>query len=189
MDETKLLDDNEQFLEAAKLNNLNDMNKLLEGGVDINYRDIKNDRETALHIACRLNYFGMVKFLISLGADVNVKDEGFFTPLHEAIYSENFDIAKYLIDHGSCVNPYTNNRNSPLHIAVGHHNLEMVSYLVSAGADLECENRNNKTPRDMLDFSVGTKFPSKMLEILKLDSYLRGAEEVMSYFNKLGKNK
>ena len=55
-----------------------------------------------------------VKHLISVGADVNTKDDGGETPLYEAAYKGHVDIANLLIDACADVNICDYYKRTPL---------------------------------------------------------------------------
>jgi ankyrin repeat protein len=56
---------------------------------------------TALHFASRKGYVGIVKRLITAGADPNIQENYGFTPLHEAAENNNLHIVTYLCGHGA----------------------------------------------------------------------------------------
>ena len=68
---------------------------------------------------------GLVKNLIELGAEVNVKEDFDETPLTIAAYNGEFEIAKYLIEHGADVNKKNLFDFGPVEIALeeGHENI------------------------------------------------------------------
>ncbi len=59
----------------------------------------------------------MVDYLISNGANTNVKDEYGNTPLHYASMCGNLEVVKYLINKGADINKKNNKGNTPLHYA------------------------------------------------------------------------
>uniref|UniRef100_A0A3B5MZ88 Uncharacterized protein n=1 Tax=Xiphophorus couchianus TaxID=32473 RepID=A0A3B5MZ88_9TELE len=78
----------------------------------------RNERgETPLHMAAIRGDAKQVKELISLGADVNVKDFAGWTPLHEACNLGYYDVAKVLIAAGAEVNTQGLDDDTPLHDA------------------------------------------------------------------------
>ncbi|OBS80127.1 hypothetical protein A6R68_21671, partial [Neotoma lepida] len=76
----------------------------------------RNERgETPLHMAAIRGDVKQVKELISLGANVNVKDFAGWTPLHEACNVGYYDVAKILIAAGADVNTQGLDDDTPLH--------------------------------------------------------------------------
>ena len=67
--------------------------------VDTNYRGYKG--RAPLHIACQRGYGKIVKYLISMDANVDAVDDDGNTPLHFAVINGQTDIMKYLIEHGA----------------------------------------------------------------------------------------
>ena len=92
--------------------------------------------EAALHFATNAK---VVKALIDAGADVNVQDGFFYTPLHLAV---NVDVARALIDAGADVGLQTKSGYTPLHLA---DNADVVKVLLDAGADVNVRS-NGQDP-------------------------------------------
>ena len=84
---------------------------------------------TALHLPAKLNRINVVKFLVNVGADINVMDNAGNTPLHYAAISNQAEIAKFLVDRGADINIKNNDGKIPLEAAVSHNSLEVVNIL------------------------------------------------------------
>lgn len=67
------IDEEKQFLRAAKDNNVKVLNQLLKNGVDVNCRHPLG--WNALHTAVINGHSDIIRLLIKKGADVNAKDE------------------------------------------------------------------------------------------------------------------
>jgi len=97
----------------------------------------------------------VTEVLISMGADVNAKDnKGGFSPLHIAAMEGNTKIAEILISHGANVNAKENNDFTPLHMAAMKENVEIAKALISHGANVNAKSRINAkgesyTPLDL----------------------------------------
>jgi ankyrin repeat protein len=62
---------------------------MLGRGINSNLRNpLMEDHETALHMACRLNFCEMTHILLEKGAIANVQDKNKVTPLHFATKNE-----------------------------------------------------------------------------------------------------
>ena len=90
-----------------------------------------------LHKAAHEGNIEIVKFLVSEGADVNIKSPNGSTPLHQAAASENtadvakrVEIAKFLIFQGAEVNVKNDKGETPLGVA---NTEEMRAILRAAG--------------------------------------------------------
>ncbi len=77
---------------------------LIAVGCPIDYKNSLN--WTVLHIACMDDDIKLVRFLVSLGADVNVGNKKGYTPLHCAW--DNLKLFKFLISKGADVNARIN---------------------------------------------------------------------------------
>jgi len=58
---------------------------------------------TALHNAICAGHYGIVKFLIEFGCNVNAPDSDGWTPLHCAASCNNLPMVKFLVEHGACI--------------------------------------------------------------------------------------
>ena len=118
------------------------MKLLVEAGANLNH--INEHGETVLSIACFKGDLEKVKYLISVGADVNARN-GF--AFFGAIYARNkFEICKVLIGAGINVN-YTNEYGyTPLHKACSNADLDIIELLLDNGADQTIKDIDEKTP-------------------------------------------
>ena len=109
-----------------------------------------------------------VKYLVSQGANVNVRNNGGMTPLHCAIawHPNPMEIVKYLISQGADANATNKFGWTPLHEAAGREHgrndtsdpgLEIMKLLVAHGVDVKARTNAdappatnpNMTPLDM----------------------------------------
>ena len=60
----------------------------------------------------------MLKHLVSLGANVNAKNNNGYTPLHEAATNPNVNVLKYLVGKGANLDIKNNWGMTPLHFAI-----------------------------------------------------------------------
>jgi ankyrin repeat protein len=74
--------------------------KLIESGTDINAKYAAYE-ETILHHASRHNHMGIIKYLLSNGADISATDKFLNRPLHDAARGGNIFIIKLLLDNGA----------------------------------------------------------------------------------------
>ena len=117
----------------ASLDFIDEVRLFVEHGANVNVIDASG--RSALIMAAFRQKTDLGLFLISVGADVNIKTYGYFeTPLIvSASYSLN-DLAKSLIDHGADVNAQLNSATTALMLAKYYGNLWLQEYLISHGA-------------------------------------------------------
>ncbi|XP_022065561.2 ankyrin repeat domain-containing protein 12 isoform X1 [Acanthochromis polyacanthus] len=112
----------------------------------------RNERgETPLHMAAIRGDAKQVKELISLGADVNVKDFAGWTPLHEACNLGYYDVAKVLIAAGAEVNTQGLDDDTPLHDASSSGHKDIVKLLLRHGGNAFQANKRGERPVDVAD--------------------------------------
>ncbi|XP_060224231.1 ankyrin repeat domain-containing protein 12 isoform X2 [Meriones unguiculatus] len=112
----------------------------------------RNERgETPLHMAAIRGDVKQVKELISLGADVNVKDFAGWTPLHEACNVGYYDVAKILIAAGADVNTQGLDDDTPLHDSASSGHRDIVKLLLRHGGNPFQANKHGERPVDMAE--------------------------------------
>lgn len=78
-----------------------------------------------------LEHIEDVRFFVSKGADVNVKDNYGRTPLHKTQFNKSVDTAKFLVSKGADANAKDSTGSSPLDDAKEENNTVVVEYLSS----------------------------------------------------------
>nr|XP_033785199.1 ankyrin repeat and death domain-containing protein 1B isoform X3 [Geotrypetes seraphini] len=123
-----LLQNETDFQNAAKMNDVTTMTMLFEKNVKINAKN--NLKRTALHFAVAGNHLAAVEFLLSRKAQVNVADKHGLTPLHLAAWSADLNIMVMLIKAG--VNQKATNEDgmNVLHFAAQNNKGDIVNYLL-----------------------------------------------------------
>jgi ankyrin repeat protein len=104
---------------------------------------IKKERmnriDLELRVAARENNLPEVSRLLSVGADVNVKDDNGWTPLHWASNQGHVQVFKELVDHGADIDAEDPDGWTPLHWACFKSNVALVNELLSRGANTEAK--------------------------------------------------
>ena len=138
---------------------------LIKSGAKIDEATVS--KETPLTHAITKANVGVVKLLISYGANVNRIRDSDSTPLHYAArcYHRKTEIIKILIDNGADVNAlYKNLKISALHYVAASCSSKAVKLLLESGADPEMRNVLGLTPFDIALRCRNHKFVKRNLE-------------------------
>ncbi|XP_008486444.1 uncharacterized protein LOC103523155, partial [Diaphorina citri] len=93
--------------------------------------------------AVRRNNLSEVENLLSMGADVNIRDKRSWAPLHCAADNDNkLDISRAILNRNANIEARTNIGETPLHIANAYGQLKIIELLVDKGASLEAKTND-----------------------------------------------
>ena len=148
---------------ACAEGNLAAIEKALDEGADVNYKDKDNYHNTPLIITSFKPNIELSKMLIRRGALVNNKNSWGFSPLHIASQEGNIELAELLIENGANVNDKNDFENTPLMIALKNGHKEMVKLLLSKGASIgkyDIRNAQRENRPDIVD--ILEKWPQTM---------------------------
>ncbi|KAI6205816.1 ANK-REP-REGION domain-containing protein [Aphelenchoides besseyi] len=144
-------DPNEQFLRAAENGDLNTLKLMFARNPDLlTARD--RDLYTPLHRAAYNNHVEAAKWLLSVGADPELRTEEGWTVLHSAACWAAHDMVGLLLSRGVEVNSRSNGNLTPLHLAINScadpkNQIITLKYLLSApGIDMSAVNKAGETP-------------------------------------------
>ena len=115
---------------AARNNNLEEMQRLIVSGENINVQDDK--KRTPLALACWAGHVEMVKLLIRNNAKLDLLANDKFTPLH---FANNVEVIKLLVkkDKHLVKARVTKGNKTALHMAIPKGNVDVVTCLLSSG--------------------------------------------------------
>jgi ankyrin repeat protein len=127
--------------DAAKSGNLDQIQRLVIKGVDVNAKAVRD--ETPLIIAAIAGNGEIVNYLLQRGADINARSASGLTALHAAAYAGHTEIISLLVAKGATVNDSANRfGTTPLLLATEENHIEAVSSLLEHGADINAEEMN-----------------------------------------------
>jgi ankyrin repeat protein len=106
---------------------------------------------TFLHKAARNGDIDTVKYLVSQGADISVKNDYGQTPLQLAVIQSEFKIVEYLVSQSAKLDSKDNDGETPLHRASDYGYTKIVKFLVSHGAHVNVLDNYGNSP---LHFAV-----------------------------------
>nr|XP_032825471.1 ankyrin repeat and death domain-containing protein 1A-like isoform X1 [Petromyzon marinus] len=143
--DARMLQCEKEFHEAAKRNDVDEMEKLLKK-VKV---DAKNMRDqTALHFAAGSGQEDAVKLLLERKANVDKGDKYGMNPLLIAAWFGHLEVLKRLVNGGGRVSSQNKNGLNILHCAAQRGHVETVKYTLESLEDLGIEGKTNaeKTP-------------------------------------------
>lgn len=149
--EKNMDDPAEQVLTAAETGNIEKLKELLSRDPSLlQARD--SDNYTPLHRAAYNNHVECVRYLLSVGADPELRTENGWTVLHCASCWACFHTVAVLLSHGVNVNCRSNGNLTPLHLALNSQEdsekvYRTVRYLLEApGIDASAVSNAGDTP-------------------------------------------
>lgn len=95
-----------------------------------------SDLDRHLLCACGTGRLDAALSLLDMGANINARDDGGWTPLHWAASHDAAEIIRSLIDRGSNVNCVDKNGITPLYLAASKANPSSVRALLESGANV-----------------------------------------------------
>lgn len=129
---------------------------------------ISGEQVEDLFEAVQNNDIIKLDYMISTGADLNIRSEQEISLLHSAIWSGRLDIIKYLLEKGIDVEAKDKYGNTVMHFAA-HSTLptkiEMIKILLKYDASINEKDIHGSTPMDYL--TRGTDQDSEIIELLK----------------------
>ncbi|PGH02527.1 hypothetical protein AJ80_08838 [Polytolypa hystricis UAMH7299] len=144
--------------EAAKYNNLDIIQLLIDEGFDVNGRMAGDDR-TPLHAAASAGAGRTIVFLLEVGADITARSKDGSTPLHAAMdrhdAPKSMRIARILLENGASINAKNNYGETPLMVSLSVTCPgRLVQFLLEWGADIHARDNQggtmlHSTARDM----------------------------------------
>ncbi len=141
--------DGYKFLEAVRKKEGDKVTAALnEPGTQIINTKNYTTGETALHIVVARRDLTWMQFLISNGANVNVRDNRGVTPLVAACELGFIEGVDQLIQSGARVEDANNTGETPLISAVHRRDLALVRLLIKAGANPDRPDNSGRSARD-----------------------------------------
>jgi uncharacterized protein len=167
--------DGYRFLEAVKKRDGDAVTNSLTGGgaTLVNTRDITTG-DSALHIVVARRDRLWLEFLISKGANVNIRNTQGVTPLVAACNINFIEGVEVLVAHSARVDDPNNTGETPLIAAVHAKNLELMRMLLRAGAN---PDRADNSGRSARDYAVLDGRNSSTLGVIERDARAQNAQQ------------
>lgn len=101
---------------------------------------------TALHLAMLATYPRLVGSLLSLGLNMNARDNMGYTAIHIALKKRHFLLAYDLLARGCQLGVVNQEGETELHLAVQTRQVDLVRRLLQRNVDINVHNANADTP-------------------------------------------
>lgn len=136
--------------------------KLLEKGADVS--SINSQGDTMLTTVCKYDTghsINMMNILVDKGANINMKDGNWSTPLIWASYQGNTEMVKALIQRGALLDLTNSMGETALSISVSSNHYDIANILINSGANVNEGSEENfplfiaiKNSMDTYDISI-----------------------------------
>ncbi|XP_069632330.1 ankyrin repeat and death domain-containing protein 1B isoform X2 [Haliaeetus albicilla] len=147
-----LLPDEREFQYAAKMNNLETMEKLFKKNVNINAVDTL--KRTAFHFAVARSHMSVVDFLLHHKARVDMADQHGLTVIHLAAWTGNLDIMRKLVKAGADQKAKNEEGMNVLHFAAQNNSVKIVDYFIQ---DLHLNDLNKPDGKGKKPFLLASE--------------------------------
>ncbi|XP_075383425.1 ankyrin repeat and death domain-containing protein 1B [Mycteria americana] len=147
-----LLPDEREFQYAAKMNNLETMEKLFKKNVNINAVDTL--KRTALHFAVARSHISVVDFLLHHKARLDMADQHGLTVIHLAAWTGNLDIMRKLVKAGADQKAKNEEGMNVLHFAAQNNSVKIVDYFLQ---DLHLNDLNKPDGKGKKPFLLASE--------------------------------
>lgn len=136
---------NNALMYACEHNHMEMVRYLVQAG---SFLDVKGeDGMTCLHMAAKGGHIELMEFLLNTRkVDVNVQDDGGWTPIIWAAEHRNVDTVKFLISRGADPTLKDNEENTGLHWAAFSGSVEIAEIFLNHGCELESPNEHGDRP-------------------------------------------
>jgi ankyrin repeat protein len=106
--------------------------------------------QTILHDAIEYGNKKILHLLLSVGADVNAKNEKNFTPLHLAVEKNQAEIIQALLAAKASVSAKDKDGQRPIHIAANNGNQDIIKLLLPYETSASIADKDNNLQRNLL---------------------------------------
>lgn len=160
-------DDWTSVMIAVYEDDLNELINLVESGADVNESIGENNYiHTALDVSIKLQNFKIVKYLTSVGADVNNRNINGITPLMKASSLGTDEIVELLLENGADAKALSMDGFTALMAAaLGSVSFDIMKTLIDNGSDINAQT--GVSGSTALMFAVYAGSPKKVELLIK----------------------
>ncbi|KAI8514015.1 positive regulation of extrinsic apoptotic signaling pathway via death domain receptors protein [Branchiostoma belcheri] len=131
---------------AAGKGHVETVTELIQQGVDVNFVNMSQFKQSPLHHAAEEGHVGVAELLLKAWAQVDSRDQDENTPLHKAASGGHVGVAELLLKAGAQVDSRDEDENTPLHYAASKGHVGVAELLLKAGAQVDSRNGFEYTP-------------------------------------------
>ncbi|XP_055709949.1 E3 ubiquitin-protein ligase MIB2 isoform X2 [Phlebotomus papatasi] len=107
--------------------------------------DVMSGGKTCLQVAAHQGHINLVRYLLSVGANVNMVDKEGDSTLHYAAFGNQPEVMRVLLEHGADINILNVTHCSALHISAHKKPPHCVKVLLEFGADVNIQDSYGDT--------------------------------------------
>ncbi|XP_031640648.1 serine/threonine-protein phosphatase 6 regulatory ankyrin repeat subunit A-like [Contarinia nasturtii] len=138
-----------KLLAASRKGDINEVNRLIDEGAEVNVRDVKG--KTPLCQAIINAHEEIAMIILNKGADFrHQKLEGGKSIIIEAVLKGMTNVVEKLLDKKADVNKFDNRGYSALHYACKLGKMDIATSLIRHGADVKAKNHVGHVPGDLI---------------------------------------
>ena len=133
---------------AAKASDEKNIHELINFGKDINEK-ISIFSQAPIHKIIESkepNKHEVLKKMLDLGSDPNIKDSNGWSALHYACQLGDYESVEILVNSDATIDAYSNNKRIPLHLAAYRGYPKIVEFLLKNGSDPNYKDELGCTP-------------------------------------------
>jgi ankyrin repeat protein len=134
---------NDALWHAASNGDLNEVERLVNVGANVNYENSATFGSTPLMVAAGNGYLNIVDYLVSHGANVNAVAFLGSTALGGSLF--HFDVFQFLVIHGADVNSTTFSGETELMGAAADGCTKAIGILLNHGAQIDARDNSGET--------------------------------------------
>ncbi len=158
-----------------------DINQTGENGLNVLYY-LLSEHETTTNDKKLKQYYESLRVLISLGANVNSRDDFGGIVLHKAILKNDLQTVKILVDHGSDINAIDNRGRNMVHNTIWSARTKILRLIFSKNKSLL--NKEDKFGVLPIHYAAFLGYTELVLELINLGSHVNSHTQKATYILK-----
>eukprot|EP00468_Gymnochlora_sp_CCMP2014_P008108 CAMPEP_0167757550 /NCGR_PEP_ID=MMETSP0110_2-20121227/9985_1 /TAXON_ID=629695 /ORGANISM="Gymnochlora sp., Strain CCMP2014" /LENGTH=157 /DNA_ID=CAMNT_0007643747 /DNA_START=76 /DNA_END=549 /DNA_ORIENTATION=- len=134
---------------AANVGDLSRVKRLVQGGVDVNWKNKYWFGSTSMHKAAAMGRTAVVAYLAETKANIEATDNRGYTPMHEAAMHGKTSVVTYLAETKANIDAKTNKGETPLDFAYHCGQRDIMNFLQEKGKERIKRHLERDLPCDL----------------------------------------